>query len=198
MNEKNIFGAIASVFGTEEKAADIKFDRTIDGDGYTVGGDSGNLHVVQCEAYIAYIHQSKKLLFNKKDIGVKPMICIGKVKSPEIQAKLEEIDPNTPSDRVLIVNKKFMSPFTFTKWQRVAILEGYSTKANVIDAVDVLEQADVAKWCAARENHLNFTVESAFKKVDKDLNKQCKKFASVTKRELKKGANEPGFNRIVG
>ena len=196
------FEALKSVFAGEDKTVDIKFDRTIDIPGYTPGGDNRNLQVVQCEAYIAYLHRTRKLIFAQKDIGVKPMICCAYINDTDsaTKAMLRKSCPDAPDDKVIVVNRKFMSFFTFPlNAFRVALLEGASAKANLADGyVRVIEQEDVVRWCAARENHLDFTVNHAFRKADEHLRKQCRKFATASRREKKIGVFDWELNDVSG
>lgn len=196
------FEMLKEAFAGEDKTVDIKFDRTITIPGYKPGGESENLQVVQCEAYIAYLHRTKGLLFPKKDIGVKPMICTAYIsdKDTATRAMLRKACPDAPDDKVIVVNKMFMSFFTFPlNAFRVALLEGESAKANVADGwVHVIEQEDVARWCGAREGHTDFVVNHAFRKADEHLRKQCRKFATANRRERKKGGFEWVPNGVAG
>lgn len=203
MGEKmNIFDKLASVFEKEDKTTSIHFDRTIDVPGYKVGGEDRNLHVVQCESWIAYLHRSKGLIFDKKDIGVKPMICTAIVDDPDTKRMLRKLNSDAPDDMVIVVNKKFMSFFTFQiNAFRVALLEGQSYKSHISrdENLQVIEQADVARWVGARNGHSNFVVNHAFDKADKNFRRQNEKFASAVKRETKKNSgNRCIFNRVYG
>lgn len=196
-----MFEKILNTFATEDKTANITFDRTINIPGYTPGGPRGNLQVVQAEAYIAYLHRAKGLMFDKKDIGVKPMICTAYIEDTDGQDLLKKSCPTAPFDKVIVVNKKFMSWFTFKLNSfRVALLEGESAKANIADGyVHVIEQEDVARWVAAREHHCDYVVNHAFSKADDHLRKQCRKFATAQKREIRKeSGNEYMLNAVSG
>lgn len=203
-----MFEKAKSFFGSEDKTMPIKFDRTITVGNYKPGGDSNNLQVVQVEAYIAHISRSKGIIFDKSDVGVKPMMCVATIDPDDKKTRklLKDACPSAPDDMVICVNKKFMSFFTFGfNVYREAALEGLSAKANALGTlgwdggIEVIEQAEVARWVAARQNHTNHVVNHAFSKVDKDLAKQCGKFATVAKKEKKKNDGfYPMFNHVQG
>lgn len=203
-----MFEAAKNFFGSEDKTMPIKFDRTITVGNYKPGGTENNLQVVQVEAYISHISRSKGIIFDKSDVGVKPMMCVATIDSSDTKTRklLRDACPSAPDDMVICVNKKFMSFFTFGfNVYREAALEGLSAKANALGTfghdygIEVIEQAEVARWVAARANHTNHTVKHAFDKVDRDLAKQCERFANVAKKENKKNnGNFPMFNHVQG
>lgn len=212
MGEKmNIFDKIGSIFESEDKTVSINFDRTKEVPGYKPGGPDHNLHVVQCEAYIAYLHRTRGWVFDKKDIGVSPMLCTAYIDDDDLATREMLRDApsapggNAPDNMVIIANKSFFSFFKYPpiikNAYRVAALEGQSAKSLLSkdDHLQIIEQIDVARWVAARKNHSDFVVNRAFKVIDNDFTKQNRKFSSATKREQKKGSgNICIFNDIFG
>lgn len=195
----NATGILKGLFGNAENESGIDIDITnlVNIDGYPAGKD-GYLLVSQCDnLIIAYLNRSPGIIFPKKDVTVKPMICTAYIKDKQSQRYLSKFtDGTVETDKIIVVNKKFMS-WTLPKAFKRTLLEAQSAKSNAVGKVAVLEQADVIEYCEALSGHWKSTVKMAMGIRNRDLEKQCVSIGTALKKELKKDPEaELGLNKV--